>query len=189
LPPNERPQHLTVKRRRLAEIIANDRAESVTDAAQQAGMHRVAASRALQTVPVQREIERLKEVRSDKARALREISARKLRSRLEADPSDQLLLGAYKVTTDALASGVDEEQDQVTEEERAKAQRYVARAFELGRRWERRLHYKNAAVAAPIVEDSADAVIVESSEVAQAQSVTELTYGPLSDHTSGGDID
>ena len=74
---------------------------------------------------VQRAIAAQTQAKLDSARNINGITAAKLRSRIEDDSaSDQLILGAYKVTTDAIVAGADDVET-VSEADRQDANSYI----------------------------------------------------------------
>ena len=74
---------------------------------------------------VQRAIAAQTQAKRDSARNINLLTASKLRSRIEDDSaSDQLILGAYKVTTDAIVAGADEVET-VSESDRIDANNYI----------------------------------------------------------------
>lgn len=109
----QRQPKLTMRQARVAEVLASGRADSITHAAELAKVHRSTVHRLQHSTTALAKIEQLKQARSDKARDLKQLSAAKIRAKLDNDPSDMLVLGAYKTANDVLASGIEEQQDEV----------------------------------------------------------------------------
>jgi hypothetical protein len=131
---------LTTTQRRVVEVLAADDYRTATEAAAKAGVSRAALYRTRQNETAQREVLRLKAERSDKARDLKRVSASKLAQRIaEPDVADNTLMGVYKLATDAVAQGVDEDSSaDVTPHEMAHAYQRRLKDFAAGIQYEQR---------------------------------------------------
>jgi hypothetical protein len=125
---------LTHKQLQVAKVLASGKAESITHAAELAKVDRNTVYRVQRSATGQREIERLERRRSDRARRLRDLSGDVIEQRLANDPSDQLALGAFKVATDAIATGVDEGSTEVSDGDRERHRAWVRRGLVLAYR-------------------------------------------------------
>ena len=125
--PPSRPKGVTARQWRLAALYP--RCKTSVEALIQAGYARATATgvakRTFDSAGVQRAIATQTQAKLDSARSINGIVAGKLRSRIEDDSaSDQLILGAYKVTTDALVAGADDVES-IGEHERIEAREYI----------------------------------------------------------------
>jgi hypothetical protein len=118
----------------VVQVLASGKAETVTHAAELARVDPATIYRTRQNAVAQREIERLQRQRSDRARRLRDLSGDVIEQRLANDPSDQLALGAFKVATDAIATGVDEGSTEVSDSDRERHKAWVRRGLVLAYR-------------------------------------------------------
>ena len=125
--PGHRPPGITARQWRLAAIYP--RCKTAYEACVLAGYkpsgvngnaHTYIVSKGTQLARAYQDATKL-----DSARSINGIVAGKLRSRIEDDSaSDQLILGAYKVTTDALVAGADDVES-IGEHERIEAREYI----------------------------------------------------------------
>lgn len=137
---------LTLTRQRIAEVMAEGKAATITEAGQLAGVHRVSVHRALHSASVQREISRLKAELTGKAKDLKALSSSKLARRVASDDaSDALLLGTYKTANEVLASGVEDEAvATATDDDHAIARAKLMQAVKVGMYLERRARRASA---------------------------------------------
>lgn len=125
--PTKRPVGVTSRQWRLAALYP--RCKTATEALLKAGYAKTTAralqSKILDGIGVQRAKAAQESKKLDSARSINGITAAKLRSRIENDSaSDQLILGAYKVTTDAIVAGADDVES-VSESDRLDANNYI----------------------------------------------------------------
>ena len=125
--PPSRPKGVTARQWRLAALYP--RCKTSVEALIQAGYARATANgvakRTFDSTGVQRAMVAQQQAKLDSARNINGITAAKLRQRIQDDSaSDQLILGAYKVTTDAIVAGADEVET-VSESDRQDANSYI----------------------------------------------------------------
>ena len=125
--PPSRPKGVTARQWRLAALYP--RCKTSVEALIQAGYARATANgvakRTFDSAGVQRAIVAQQQAKLDSARNINGITAAKLRQRIQDDSaSDQLILGAYKITGEAIVAGVDDVET-VSEADRQDANSYI----------------------------------------------------------------
>ena len=88
---------LTKNQAAIAKAAVDPTCLTVTEAAKRVGVHRVSASRALQTASVQREIRRLEAEQRDTAKAILPRAFRNVSRAVERDETGEYSLGTVKV--------------------------------------------------------------------------------------------
>ena len=170
------PKGITRRQWRLASLLPQ--CETAYEALVKAGYSPKNADKngrpILGTLGLQRAIVTQTQAKLDSARSINGITAAKLRSRIEDDSaSDQLILGAYKVTTDAIVAGADEVET-VSEADRQDATDYMVR-------FAARLLVASASGIILEVDGTIKRQVIE--QIALAAEKPELTEYTLSDAT------
>lgn len=127
----------TLRQQKLAEAVVLGKAKTVTEAARVAGLSRTHASESLRHNPTtQREIERLKMRRGDKARGILHAGLDQMAQRMPT-AQDQGVAAFTKVAAEIVSSGVVEDHSTSADQERAMRvlRRYGRYCYYLGTRY------------------------------------------------------
>lgn len=98
----ERPP--TRNQQAIAEALADPKHRTVADVARAVGVNRTYVYEAIRKPSVTKLVSQIAAERSDTAPAIHKLALKKLAGRLDDGASDQLVLGAVKVTADVMAS-------------------------------------------------------------------------------------
>jgi hypothetical protein len=104
---------LTLKQERAAQVLASGKADSYGEAAALAKVSRSTVIRLSQSDTGQRAIERLRANQSDKARGIYRKAATALEGQLGPHTDPRVNALAWKTAADVIATGVEEQQDEV----------------------------------------------------------------------------
>ena len=101
---------LTMRQQKVVEVLVSGKAETVTEAAALAGVHRNSVHAALRNSAVQREKQLQLARKSDKARDIYQASSSELAGRLAGgEMQDMSVVAAFNASADVVAQGIEEE--------------------------------------------------------------------------------